>query len=70
MVPTIFVPSEILMFKPNPNAMLAGGQALRKLRGYEGSALMNGPGIFKRSEREPAAWPCVAYKNTAKRHQQ
>lgn len=54
------------MFKPNPNAMVAGGQALRKLQGYEGSALMNGPGIFKRSEREPAAWPCVAYKNTAK----
>lgn len=55
MVPTIFVPSEILMFKPNPNAMVAGGQALRKPLGYEGSAFMNGPGDLKRSEREPAA---------------
>lgn len=55
MVPTMFVPSEILMFKPNPNAMVAGGQALRKLLGYEGSVFMIGPGDFKRSEREPAA---------------
>lgn len=51
----MFVPSEILMFKPNLNAMVAGGQALRKLLGYEGSTFMNSPGDFKRSEREPAA---------------